>query len=408
MARKTRISCDDAVLLLKHIARPITSQTDSLAHAVTYCCYRRPFLQAHTALDEPGIGPLLPDLAGRCTAAVMFVVRHFRKLRMMSDKDELLVRVRELYARLHAGSLNPADIVDAKTANFTDYGHYIERIFTDYSVFLQHFSNFQRPYAVFRVFGAEAHVLDVGAHWGYSAAAMRHKGCKARITSIEAAASNASALDWLAANDRFGYSWINVAVGRAEAMLTFYTPVINGHVASGLTSTGATLDDFFASHIVSMTDAHPPQGGEKSDVIKLLVQKVRCATIDSLLVEAGIEISRVAAIKMDVEGHEASALAGAAGLFSSQKPLLMLEEANRNPRSTAQMMEYGYFHCEEIEGVLRPHLAYSFANDGFWVHPDRVASYKALGLFEGETPSPEQMAVFPEADNALRKSPLEG
>jgi hypothetical protein len=43
--------------------------------------------------------------------------------------------------------------------------------------------------------------------------------------------------------------------------------------------------------------------------------------------------------------------------------------------------------------VITPHVAYSRNNDGFWVHPDKVSQYRALGIFEGLAPTPEEAAA---------------
>jgi len=322
---------------------------------------------------------------------------------MTNPQEVLVAQVRSLYARLHANALEASDTVRFDDVRFDDLGGYVRRIYSSQEEFERSFSEFRAPYDIFRAFPAGKVVLDIGAHWGYSAVAMRHQGCKARIISIEAMRSNASALNALKELDKGNYDWFNVAVGAQENILTFYIPMLNGHAATGLSSTGGTLDDFFADHLAGLAQTYPSRRADGVNEIKLAVNRIRGACLDTILLERGDIAPHVAAVKMDVEGHEAPALEGAASLFTTQKPLLMLEGANRNQQATSVMMGYGYFHCERHEGRLTPHLAYSYANDGFWVHPDRVEEYRSLGLFEGRTPTPAEVAIPPETDGVVRK-----
>ena len=83
---------------------------------------------------------------------------------------------------------------------------------------------------------------------------------------------------------------------------------------------------------------------------------------------------------MDVEGHEAPALRGAAKLISRQLPMVMIEEANRNPGVVEVMRAHGYDHYELREGKFVMVNEYSWANDGYWLHPQRLDFYRQSGL----------------------------
>lgn len=340
---------------------------------------------------------------------------------MPSDHEQLAAKVRALYARLHSNTLLPADVIDVADATFQDPSAYVEQIYSSLEAFDQSFASFKVPYDIFRAFPADKIVLDVGAHWGYSVIAMRHQGCQSRIFSVEAMQSNAAALNMIKSLDNGRYDWFNVAAGAEEGTLNFYIPMLNGAPVTGLSSTGATLDDFFADHLASLVTSYPPPapapaeaaGGEASSApqeplastVQLIRNKVQATRLDTLLRANGDLQKDVVAVKMDVEGHESFALRGAEKLFTEQKPMLMLEEANRNDRVTAVMMGYGYFHCERHDGKMVPHLAYSTANDGYWVHPDRVEGYRKLGIFEGKVPTAAEMAVPPVSDGVARKGP---
>ena len=333
---------------------------------------------------------------------------------MLNEHQKLVEQIKALYARLHVNALSPEDIIYAENVAFPDYGAFIPRIYNSPAEFDVNFANFKIPYDIFRAFPANKIILDVGAHWGYSVVAMRHQGCKARIFSIEAMQYNSAALNALKILENGHYDWFNVAAGAEEGELKFYIPVLNGFPATGLSSTGATLDDYFAEHLAGMAVTYPPQTQEPassnirstpSHVIKLIVNKVHSTRIDTLLRVHGDLQNDVVAVKMDVEGHESFALKGAEKLFTEQKPMIMMEEANRNERVTAVMMGYGYFHCERHDGKMVPHLAYSLANDGFWVHPDRVEEYRRLGIFEGKLPTKAEMDAPPVSDGVVRKGP---
>jgi len=81
-----------------------------------------------------------------------------------------------------------------------------------------------------------------------------------------------------------------------------------------------------------------------------------------------------------------SALRGAERLFGAQRPLLMIEGANRNPEVVELMHRHGYFHAVRAEGYLVPHPEPSDMNDGFWVHPDKSDGYRAAGILRGADP----------------------
>jgi FkbM family methyltransferase len=327
---------------------------------------------------------------------------------MPTDHEQLAAKVRTLYSRLHSNTLLPVDTIDVAEATFQDPSAYVSLIYKSLKEFDKSFSAFKVPYDIFRAFPADRIVLDVGAHWGYSVMAMRHQGCKSRIFSVEAMQSNAAALNMIKSLDKGKYDWFNVAAGAEEGTLKFFIPMLNGVPVTGLSSTGSTLDDFFADHLAGLAESYPPEikaNEPPAHVIKLIINKVRATRIDALLRANGDLQNDVVAVKMDVEGHESFALKGAEKLFTEQKPMLMLEEANRNDRVTAVMMGYGYFHCERHDGKMVPHLAYSRANDGYWVHPDHVESYRQLGIFEGKLPTAAEMAVPPVSDGVARKGP---
>jgi FkbM family methyltransferase len=296
-----------------------------------------------------------------------------------------------LYRRLQAGALRPEDTTGMDGVATDDIGGFLARVAVDRAEY-DKYLGVHGEYPLFRVFGADAIVLDVGAHVGYSIIGMRYAGCRARIVSVDAMAYNIAALTTLSPLVQ-PHEVIHSAVGASDGQITFYAPVLNGHVLQALSSTGGTLTDFFVGHVSNHVGIYPSRRRDGGHEVKLLVQNVDVARVDAILTEHGIDPVRVEAMKLDVEGHEGPAVEGAHHLFATSKPLLMVEGANRDPEVVKRMTFHGYFHCELApSGKLVAYTDYSMGNDGFWVHPEKVEAYRALGIFEGDAPqlSPQE------------------
>jgi len=301
-----------------------------------------------------------------------------RSLRLGGRQPPAIEVVRALYKRLHDGQLRGDDLIELSAVRVDNLASSIERMHGDIRELRRMVPHYRAIYDIFRAFGPEEVVLDVGAHWGYSAVAMRRVGCRSRIISIEPMTTNAPSLDILKTLEAGGYDWINVAASSDEGTLTLYIPIVNGRADTGLTSAGGGLNDGGAINAVNATRRYPGWWGR--DRFQLASVKVRASRIDTVLSEH--KIGKVAAVKMDIEGHEGPALRGAVRLFAEHRPLLMVEGANRHPETLSAMNDYGYFHCERCDGHLVPHPAMSLAADGFFVHPSRVDEYRGLGIFK--------------------------
>jgi FkbM family methyltransferase len=291
----------------------------------------------------------------------------------------LVESVGDLYRRLHAGALGQSDLIDAGEVTTDDPSEFLVRIFEDPREFDAHFSAFTQTFDVFRVFGERETVLDVGAHWGYSAVAMRHQGCRARIVSIEATAFNVPALARLKQVPAANYDFVYAAASDRAGSLTFYLPVVNGHALTGLSSTGGTLTPFFARLVARGGERGPLRTGTTDPVVQLARLTVEARSIDDI-VAAMDPPGSIAAIKMDVEGHEAPALRGAAHVFATERPLLMIEGGTHFQPVVDVMTSYGYVFAEREAGTLVVRTTPGRAGDGFWLHPDMIERYRALGL----------------------------
>jgi FkbM family methyltransferase len=292
--------------------------------------------------------------------------------------QELVEKVKALYRRLAEDKLLPADILDSEKAFFPDKTDFMERIYADRELFEQHFARFADTYDVFRIFGAEKVILDVGADWGYSALSMRRRGTQAVIFSVEANPYSARVLAVLKKMENGRYNFVEVAATQKVEELSLFIPAINGVANPGSSSTGGTLSDPFAYILADLVMTNPAPAGEP-DKPQLIPLKVAGKPLDLIAKEYGI-LDRIAAIKIDVEGHEASALQGAMAIMRQQRPMIMVESANREPDVRRAFAGTGYNHFERQAGKLVRYDAISGANDGFWVHESRESEYVAAGL----------------------------
>jgi FkbM family methyltransferase len=294
------------------------------------------------------------------------------------SRDERILLVTNLYARLASDDLRSDDLLLADQAQYTRSGDLIRRMHADPAIFDRYFSTFHPTYDVFRMFGVNDVVLDVGAHWGYSAMAMRRQGCRAKIVSIEAMEANTWELAVFKQLEGEAYDFVHAGATDVEKDLKFYVPAVNGYANTGSSSTGNTLSDPFAFILADLATTYPAAEGEV-DRFQLIEQVSVGRRIDEIVETLGI-VDLVRAIKMDVEGHEAPALRGAKGLIERQRPLIMVEGANRDPGVSDEMHRQGYVHFERHDSGLVRHDAVSSANDGFWVHLDEIAEWRGKGL----------------------------
>lgn len=306
---------------------------------------------------------------------------------MAIEKQPLQRRVEELYARLQSGALLPSDMIPLSEVDFPNYADIIGEYREQRGLFEERFAHFIPTFDVFRIFDDPSSVvLDVGAHLGYSAIAMRRQGCAGKIVAIDALPSNVRCLARLKEIEGEKYDFIHRAIGDTAAPLRLYLPVMNGVGITGIASTGGTLSHDFAFILAEQAKSYPSVAADGEDDPRICLVEIEGGRLDDLFAARG-ELEKIVAIKMDLEGNEGPAVRGAERIFTFARPLLMVEGANRDPIVREAMRRYGYFHCERHDGTLRAHPEISDAQDGFWLHPDRVEQYRAQGLFEGATPT---------------------
>jgi FkbM family methyltransferase len=288
--------------------------------------------------------------------------------------------VQALYRRLAKGTLQATDLLDSKNAVFEDHRPFMRSIYYDNELFQQYFSTFIPTYSIFRVFGADAVILDVGAHWGYSALAMRRQGAKAKIISVEAVHQNAVVLEVLKELEAGRYDYVECAATEKSEKLQFYIPSVNGVANTGSSSTGGTLTNKYAFLVADLAPRYPAPEGQ-NDQFQLINHKIKGRPLDAIAKALGIANS-VQAIKMDIEGHEASAIKGARKLINKQRPLIMVERTNNDAKVFEIMNQLNYIHFDLIDGKLVHKKTALKSNDCFWLHSEKLDYYRKSGLIK--------------------------
>ena len=296
-----------------------------------------------------------------------------------SRYESLLTAVEGLYTRLQNDALTSADVVDLSTVQAPNVNTFVSRLFDDQALFDSHFGAFKEPYDIFRVFREDETVLDVGAHWGYSALAMRYQGCRSSIVSVEAMPFNIPALAHQKRLADGRYDFVHVAASDAPHRLTFYVPAVNGKLVGGLGSTGGTLVPRMAPFIAKRAADYPPLEEGGPEQVVLAVVEVGALPLDDIVPALGASRQQIVAIKMDIEGHEAAALKGARTLIAERRPVLMIEGGTQ-PAVREVMREYGYVRAARVEGQLVEWNQHPPASDTFWYHPGTTEALRQRGL----------------------------
>ena len=293
--------------------------------------------------------------------------------------------VTELYDRLGRDALLPTDFVSAGRITAPTPTSWILHAFDSGK-------QLHADAAVFRAFTREmGAILDIGAHWGYTALAIRQFGSSCPIVSFEPSETNAACLKILRKLDR-EFDFACIALGDSDEEVTLYTPVVNGVAITGLSSIdGVTLTAYGARHVVGHLGQLIPEA-EFYDA-KILKTKVRVRRLDDVLESRRyfflppfrVSVERIAGIKIDVEGFESRVLEGARRTIERNKPLIMIEGANRRPEMTRILAGFGYRFADLSDGLLVPTEKQSTAPNGYWFSPIHERRYAAMGLLQSAT-----------------------
>ena len=222
-------------------------------------------------------------------------------------------------------------------------------------------------------------ILDIGAHWGYTALAMRLSGTDCPIISIEASAMHIECLDELRRHDP-QYDFLIQALGDRAAQHHLYTPVVNGVHVTGLSNIDGNIFNLHhAQHLASLIETSIPVA--ESYRVQFAKQSVELRPLDEVLARPfRVPSNRIAAMKIDVEHHEFPVLVGASGVIARDRPFIMIEGANRSPPIAKFLGGMGYLYGDRDGSQIRLNPEISKEINGYWIHPKHRPAYEQAGL----------------------------
>ncbi len=294
--------------------------------------------------------------------------------------EKLRKDIKAAYARLHIGQLIPDDLMTLADIEVGD----ISFIVGSADFLRQQYEDgcdLQPDVVVFGGFSREDGViLDIGAHWGYSAVCLRQSGTDCEILSFEPMGYNWPSLEELKRLDRGSYDYVMCALSDKAETIKLYSPAVNGRPITGLNSEGESFNDSQIEHILNMVGSFIPDSQEL--VFKLLETEIAAYRLDDMLASefTKIDIHKVAAIKLDVEGHERAVLDGSKMMFERDRPFIMVEGGNRDTPVVEFLVDLGYKYGERVGSKVVPTTEISSAVNGYWFHADKASEYRAKGI----------------------------
>ena len=289
---------------------------------------------------------------------------------------DLRERVEQAVARFHAGTLKESDFISDHEITYALGATQVQDM-------IDRNSMHDPDFVIFGHFDASmGTILDIGANTGYSVVSMRASGCDCPILSFEVVAAYQPVLAELKRLLQPGtYDYMMSGVGVRRENLTFYAPVVNRRIQTALnTSRPESLHRWFVDNVVY--DARINHSTEGKIDFAFHVSTGVVNSLDNLLKSRNlaVDVSRIAAIKVDVEGMEADVLSGGRETILRDLPFLMLEGGNRDPRVASILDELGYKVAERKGETLVPANGKSQQVNGFFFHERHVAAYRAKGL----------------------------
>jgi FkbM family methyltransferase len=237
---------------------------------------------------------------------------------------------------------------------------------------------------------ADATVLDVGAHFGYSATSIWRAGCPAKILSFEPNPWQRIPLQRLKDLRPGQFDFLSVGIGKARGPMRFVVPVVEGVGIGGLCSAAIESEMDWAipenvlKHMLKYAADIPSPQVQFAEALWEVVP------LDEIL-ETGtfaVPVTRIEAIKIDVEGLEEEAIEGAVRTLQRHKPMLMIEGANRVPGVLNNLTRLGYRYAEFNNGTVYLTDQASTRIGGFYLHESRLDEYRDSGLL---VPEPQRV-----------------
>jgi FkbM family methyltransferase len=252
-------------------------------------------------------------------------------------------------------------------------------------------------FCVFRFFqNPHETVLDVGANSGYSVTSILASGSKAQILSFEPNPMHHKCLERLRELRKGTFDFVPTGLGANTGRLNFLVPVINDVAVSGLSSANfeKTIAWVAQENFVSYALEHCQ--GVPDPQLRFAECNWPIARLDDAL-RHNYEViaDRIVAIKIDVEGHEASVLEGARATLQLHKPLIMIEGANRDPGVRNVLGPLGYVFADFDGNACVVDDRISMKTNGFFLHTSELDHYRDIGLLSREHRLKQYAGVMP-------------
>jgi FkbM family methyltransferase len=322
--------------------------------------------------------------AGNLKNAIGSVYGRLISNQLLKSAEKLKDEISLVYGRLTSNQLLKGDVVNAEDYSKLSDPLWMQEIY-DRNVVMEHDA------LVFSRFRADmGAILDIGAHWGYMALSIRLSGTTCPIVSFEALETHRPCLQRLKELDTIGYDFKISAVSDREGDVTLYGPVVNGTPIYGLNSIdGSIFANWHADFITTLIGTSIPLSKlykifplAKKYRFQLLETKLHCKPLDLLLAEGGfaVPIEKIAALKVDVEGHEPQVLRGAAITIARDRPFILVEAGNRNPSVVEILQSYGYVYATLEGDRIFEGRSTGLEVNGGWYHISRAEEYTNLGF----------------------------
>jgi FkbM family methyltransferase len=286
-------------------------------------------------------------------------------------------QVKGLFDRLANNSLRKMDLVDSTVLSVP----------TPASQAVDHFKAgvmTEEDASVFKRFTPDMGViLDLGAHWGYMASSIRLSGTQCNLLSVEAMSEHEQCLNAFKSHDKAGYDFRITALSDQPGTFTLYGPVVNGQPIYGLNSfEGQIFKDWYIDFLLSIIDSNIMKADKYK--FQFLATKIVSKTLDSFLLEEdfSFDVGKVAAIKVDVEGHESQVLKGGCKTIENHLPFILIEEGNRNAEVVKFLSAIGYLYARRAGDQIVESQGMGSEANGYWFHPQRAKQYRKMGLLK--------------------------
>lgn len=237
----------------------------------------------------------------------------------------------------------------------------------------------------YRVFSAfrdpDTTILDLGAHFGYSAVSIWSAGAASRVISFEMNPGFEPCFQRIAQLRPGRYDYYISGLSDSPGSLPFAIPVLNGRCVGALATASPAPDvDHFAKILADYFEKYFAGQPVGSFLIQVFQSPV--ARLDDLLAthRFSVPTDRIVAVKVDTEGLEAQVLAGARALLISHKPLILAESGHANASLCQQLLELGYLYAGREANQLQIISAPANAINGFFLHPTHAGEYRRMGL----------------------------